>query len=249
MHLVSAVAVFLTATGAPLRRRPAPLLCFTIMVTAPAHAPAPLPLPLLPLPSAAPDDKCTATSTRDRPLPRPQLATEPLPACSHSTTSTCVASTRRSVVSWRGSTSPLAFCYGCGAQCKWRRRPHQNTMHVSSVHFKYFTYFRGMLQVFHMDVTKVDYDLVYVAIDVHACCKCLSLKFHLFFFSICMLQVGLSGCCVCFTHMLQAFYLDIVYVCNDFQVFLGIFASVSKKCFKCFIWFETHVASVVLRYF
>jgi hypothetical protein len=90
-----------------------------------------------------------------------------------------------------------------------------------------------MLQVFHIDVTKVDRDLAYVAMDVHAYCKCLSLKFHLFF-SICMLQVGLSGCCICFTHMLQAFYLDVVYVCNDFQVFLGIFCKCFRKMFQVF---------------
>jgi hypothetical protein len=36
-------------------------------------------------------------------------------------------------------------------------------MHVASVHFKYFRCFRGMLQVFHKDVTKVDEDVAHVA--------------------------------------------------------------------------------------
>ena len=35
--------------------------------------------------------------------------------------------------------------------------------------------------------------------------------------------------------MLQIFYLDVACVCNGFQVFLGVFASVSDTDFKCFI--------------
>jgi hypothetical protein len=35
------------------------------------------------------------------------------------------------------------------------------------------------------------------------------------------------------------------YVCNDFQMFLGVFASVSDACFKCFICFLLYVAIVV----
>jgi hypothetical protein len=64
-----------------------------------------------------------------------------------------------------------------------------------------------------------------------------------------MLQVGLSECCICFTHTLQLFYLDVVYVCNGFQVFLGVFVSISEVCFKCFICLQTHVASVTFRCF
>ena len=30
------------------------------------------------------------------------------------------------------------------------------------------------------------------------------------------------------------FYLDVAYMCNDFQVFSGVFASISDACFKCF---------------
>jgi hypothetical protein len=54
--------------------------------------------------------------------------------------------------------------------------------------------------------------------------------FHLF--STRMLQVRLSVCCICFTHMLQVFYLDVAYVCNVFQVFFQVFLD---TCFKCFI--------------
>jgi hypothetical protein len=54
-------------------------------------------------------------------------------------------------------------------------------MHVGSVHFKCFRYFRGMFQVFHTDAVKIDQDVAHVAMVVHVCCKRLSLMFHLFF--------------------------------------------------------------------
>ena len=41
-------------------------------------------------------------------------------------------------------------------------------------------YFRGMLQVFHMDVAKVDHDVAYAASVLEACCKQLFKVFHLF---------------------------------------------------------------------
>jgi hypothetical protein len=62
-----------------------------------------------------------------------------------------------------------------------------------------------------MDVAKVDHDVAYVALVVHLCCKHLSLIFHLFFSDICCKCV-LSGCCICFTHMLQVFHFNVAYV-------------------------------------
>jgi hypothetical protein len=38
-----------------------------------------------------------------------------------------------------------------------------------------------MLQVFHVDITKVDRDVAYVASVSEACCKHLFKMFHLFF--------------------------------------------------------------------
>jgi hypothetical protein len=78
-----------------------------------------------------------------------------------------------------------------------------------------------MLCVFCMDVAKVNRDVAMVA---HVCCKSLFPMFHLFFKR--MLQVCLFRCCIYFTHMLRVLYLDVAYVCNDFQVFSGVFASV-----------------------
>jgi hypothetical protein len=68
-----------------------------------------------------------------------------------------------------------------------------------------------MLQVFHMGVAKVDRDVAMVYTYV---CERLFPLFLLFFRH--MLQVCLSGCCICFTHMLQVFYMDVAYVCNGF---------------------------------
>jgi hypothetical protein len=88
-----------------------------------------------------------------------------------------------------------------------------------------------MLQVFHMSVVKVDRDVAMLYTYV---CERLFPLFHLSFRH--MLQVCLSGCCICFTHMLQVFYMDVAYVCNGFQMFSDVFASGSDTCFKCFIY-------------
>ena len=91
--------------------------------------------------------------------------------------------------------------------------------HVARVCFKCFRCFRGMLQVFHMHVAKVDQDVAHVAMVVNICCKRLFQMFHLFFSDICCkcayldiayvshicLQVLLSGCCICFAMALKCF--------------------------------------------
>jgi hypothetical protein len=41
------------------------------------------------------------------------------------------------------------------------------------IYFKCFRYFSGMLQVFYMNVVKVDRDVAYVAMAINVCCKCL----------------------------------------------------------------------------
>jgi hypothetical protein len=52
--------------------------------------------------------------------------------------------------------------------------------HVANVSFKYFRCFRGTLQVFHVDVAKVDRDVTHVAMAIHICVKFMFLMFHLF---------------------------------------------------------------------
>jgi hypothetical protein len=82
---------------------------------------------------------------------------------------------------------------------------------------------------------KVDWDVAYVAMVVHVCCKLLFSMLHLFFQTyvasvfIWMLHMFhtyvasvLSRCCVCFI---------MVFKCSS-----GAFASVSDACFKYFIY-------------
>jgi hypothetical protein len=110
--------------------------------------------------------------------------------------------------------------------------------------------------VFHMDVAKIDRNVVYVAMAIHVCCKRLFQIFHMFFRR--MLQVCLFVCCICFIHMLRVFYPDVAYVlyicCECFirmlhmfsNGFSSVFASISDACFKCFICLQTHIANVHL---
>ena len=51
---------------------------------------------------------------------------------------------------------------------------------VANVCFKCFRCFRGMLQLFHMDVAKVDWDVAYAASVSDAYCKRLFKVFHPF---------------------------------------------------------------------
>ena len=102
--------------------------------------------------------------------------------------------------------------------------------HVASICFKCF---RDMLQVFQMDVAKVDQDVAYVAMVVHLCSKCLPLMFHLFFHTY-VISVFHSDvayvshiCCKCFIWMLRMF-------CNGYtRLFPGV-SDVCCKCFNCF---------------
>jgi hypothetical protein len=54
--------------------------------------------------------------------------------------------------------------------------------------------------------------------------------FQMYVASVCYLNVAYV-----FTHMLQIFYLDVVYICNVFQMFLQVF--------------QTHVSSVLSDFF
>jgi hypothetical protein len=60
---------------------------------------------------------------------------------------------RRSIGPWCGTPPASTPATAAAPRCRWRRRPHQDTMQVASVHFKCFN-FRGTLQVFHKDVAK-----------------------------------------------------------------------------------------------
>jgi hypothetical protein len=53
-------------------------------------------------------------------------------------------------------------------------------MYVSSVYFKCFSCFRLMLQVFYLNITKIDLDIIYVAMTLYACFKRMFKVFYLF---------------------------------------------------------------------
>ena len=77
-------------------------------------------------------------------------------------------------------------------------------LHVASVYFKCF---RGMLQVFYIDVAKVDRDVAHVA---------------MMFSSVCL------KCFICFRRMMQVFYLDVAKVDLD----VAYVAMAIHACFK-----------------
>ena len=82
-------------------------------------------------------------------------------------------------------------------------------MYVSSVCSKYFIYSKLMLQVFYLDIAKVDADVAYT----------------------CMLQAYVSSVSyVC----LQVFHQDVVYVCNGFQMFFRRFCKWFRRLFQVF---------------
>ena len=92
--------------------------------------------------------------------------------------------------------------------------------HVASIYYKCFRCFRGMLQVFHMDVAIIDRDVAHVSMVVHVCCKRLFQMFHLLFQTY-----------------VKCAYLDVAYVshicCKSmFRLFPGYVASVSYECCK-----------------
>jgi hypothetical protein len=92
--------------------------------------------------------------------------------------------------------------------------------HVASVCFKCFSCFRGMLQVFHMDVAKVDRDVAYVAMVVHVCCKLLSPMYYQFF------QTYVASMFIWMLHMFDIYFqmfLSGCYVCFCNRVFLQMF--------------------------
>ena len=83
--------------------------------------------------------------------------------------------------------------------------------HVASICFKCFRCFRDTLQLFHMDVAKVDRDVAYVAIALHVSCERLFQLIQIFKSYVASVLYGYcksrSGCCICcngYTRMLQA---------------------------------------------
>jgi hypothetical protein len=112
---------------------------------------------------------------------------------------------------------------------------------VASICFKCFTCFRGISVSYGCCKNRLGYCIYYndctrllqtstpnvLSVFSDVCCKFVYLDVvyvsHIY--------------CKCFILMLRIF-------CNDFQVFLAVFASVSDTYFRCFICLQTYVASV-----
>jgi len=152
-------------------------------------------------------------------------------------------------------------------------RPRLPLPYVANVCFRCFSRFKGMLQLFIMDVAKVDWGMfhmlhvfqkhaasvcskcficfqTYVAIVfyldvsyvfthmlqqyVPKCFICFSLLLQQVFLC-CKLEVCLSGHCICF----RTYDVSVLSGCclayHGFQVFLGVFASVSNACFQTYV--------------
>jgi hypothetical protein len=45
------------------------------------------------------------------------------------------------------------------------------------------------------------------------------------------------------------FYLYVAYVCNDFEVFSGIFTNVSDSCYMCFFCLLSYITTVASERF
>jgi hypothetical protein len=93
-----------------------------------------------------------------------------------------------------------------------------------------------------MDVAKVNWNVAYIVMIIHVRCKCLFPMFLVFFS-----EVYLSGCCICFTRMLQVFYLDVAYVCNYFSSVFYLFLHVFQIHVRMFQLFRTYVAIAYLN--
>jgi hypothetical protein len=124
---------------------------------------------------------------------------------------------------------------------------HWQYTYVASVCFKYFVYFRLMLQVFYLYVS-------YVAIRIHIYCRCMFQMFHL---SQTYVASVLSVCCICcsgYTHMLQPHISNvspISNVCCSMCIMLLVFSLPVAICFmrfRCiFYMFHLNVARVSFR--
>jgi hypothetical protein len=117
------------------------------------------------------------------------------------------------MVAWHSRAARVAALPLCGKQQGEVVRKRMLQAYVSII----FRCFKGTLQVFRMDVVKVDRDVAYVAMAIHACCKSIFQMFHLFL-----------------RYMLQAFYLDVAYVSAYVTSVFILMLHMLATTFKCF---------------
>jgi hypothetical protein len=144
----------------------------------------------------------------------------------------------RPIVRDRTAACPLPSSFSTataqpGFRCAVLRSPGCHVLLKAHVVNVCFECFRGILQMFQMDVAKVDQDVAYVTMIVHVYCKGLLPMFHLCFLDICYKCVVLYGCCI----WLQWF--SSVFRCFFFKCFKNMFQVFhlpSDVCCNCCIW-------------
>jgi hypothetical protein len=99
-------------------------------------------------------------------------------------------------------------------------------VHVANVCFKYFRCFRGMFQVFLMDIAKVDWDVAHVAMAIYVCRKSLFKMFYLFQTYVASI---LSGCCI-HKHVASVCFKYFIRMSHMFHLYVG-YARVFKQVF------------------
>jgi hypothetical protein len=117
--------------------------------------------------------------------------------------------------------------------------------HVASICFKCFRCFRGVLQVFHINIAKVDQDVAHVAMTIHVCFKCRFQMFHLFQIYVVSVSFGRCksrfGCCI----YMQVFRMFSYVCCKCFHLDVCNGCTRGFKFFLMFLQvFQTNVANV-----
>jgi hypothetical protein len=118
-------------------------------------------------------------------------------------------------------------------------RPRLPFPYVANVCFRCFSRFKGMLQLFLMDVAKVDWDVAYVASVSETCCKRMFKMFHLFYTYVASVLIRMFAyvsyiCCNNMFHMFCLFQTYIPSVLSECCICYNDYvASVCSKCF-CF---------------
>jgi hypothetical protein len=105
-----------------------------------------------------------------------------------------------------------------------------------------------MLQVFYIDVIKVDQDVAHIAMVFSSVCPKCFIYFQTYMLQVFHLDIGkvdqdvCNGVFKCMsqifhlfqTYMLQVFHLDVRKVDQDVAHIAMVFSSVCPKCFICF---------------
>jgi hypothetical protein len=96
-----------------------------------------------------------------------------------------------------------------------------------------------MLQMFHVDVAKVDQDITYVAMPIHVYCKRLFQIFQLFHKYVArvlwVLHMFHTLCCKCWMlHVFHTYVASVSSRCHIFAIAIHVFSSCFKRMLQVF---------------